>query len=184
MIINKTQELTIGMYTISYLRRQFMTSSEFYYAAPFVLVVPPGTPLTSFEKLFRPFQLQVWILLLLTFVIAFIVVTALKFRDKKMQSFLFGHGNRSPYLNILIGFVGGSQTILPRRNFARSLLMMYLLFCLVKRSLYQGALFQFLQIDDRHSEIQSIDELVEKNFKVYMLQSSMEHTVNMKFKDR
>jgi hypothetical protein len=101
-----------------------------------------------------------------------------------LQDFIFGSRNRSPYLNVLTGFVGGAQTVEPQRNFARFLLMMYLLFCLVKRSLYQGALFQFLQMDDRHSAVQSIDEVVELNFRVFMLPSSLEHTQNMKFRDR
>lgn len=85
-------------------------------------------------------------------------------------------------MNILSVFLGVSMPLLPRQSFARSLLMMFLLFSIVKRTLYQGALFQFLQADDRNKEVQSIDELVEKNFKVYILPSSLEHTQNMKFR--
>ncbi|KAL7029689.1 hypothetical protein ACKWTF_006320 [Chironomus riparius] len=184
MIIENEADLTVGMYTITYLRTLFMATSESYYSVPFILIVPPGSPFSSFEKLFRPFQLFVWIFLLLTFIIAFIVILIIKLQKNSVRAFVFGRGNRSPFLNVLIAFVGGSQTQLPQRNFARTLLMIYLLFCLVKRSLYQGALFQFLQVDDRHNEIQSIDELVEKDFKVFMLPSSLEHTQNMKFKDK
>lgn len=184
MVINKEADLTVGMYTITFLRSKLMTSSEFYYSVPFIMIVPPGERLTAFEKLFRPFSLIVWILLLLTFSIAFVVITIMKFQRNSLKDFIFGTRNRSPYLNVLIGFVGGAQTVEPQRNFARFLLMMYLLFCLVKRSLYQGALFQFLQMDDRHSAVQSIDEVVELNFRVFMLPSSLEHTQNMKFRDR
>ncbi|KAG5681337.1 hypothetical protein PVAND_010782 [Polypedilum vanderplanki] len=184
MVINNEVDLTVGMYTITYQRSKLMTSSEFYYSVPFILIVPPGSTLTSLEKLFRPFQLHVWILLLLIFVIAFITVIIIRFQSKSVQDFVFGKNNRSPILNILNGFLGSTQTILPKRNFARYLLITYLLFCLVKRSLYQGALFQFLQKDEQKSEIQSIDELVEKGFKVYMLPSSLEHTQNMKFKNQ
>jgi hypothetical protein len=184
MVINNEADLTVGMYTITLLRSKVMSNSEFYYAVPFIMIVPPGSQLSSFEKLFRPFSIVVWILLLTTFGIAFVIITIVKCQRNSLQDFIFGTGNRSPYLNVLIGFVGGSQTNEPQRNFARYLLMMYLLFCLVKRTLYQGALFQFLQIDDRHSEVQSIDEVVDKNFKVFMLPSSLEHTQNMKFRDR
>lgn len=184
MVMDNEADFTVGMYTITYLRSKVMTNSEFYYQVPFIMIVPPGSQLSAFEKLFRPFSLVVWILLLLTFSTAFLVITIIKFQKNFLQEFIFGNGNRSPYLNVLIGFVGGSQTVEPQRNFARFLLIMYLLFCLVKRSLYQGALFQFLQTDDRHSEVQSIDEVAELNFKVYMLPSSLEHTQNMKFRDR
>ncbi|KAG5667104.1 hypothetical protein PVAND_015103 [Polypedilum vanderplanki] len=184
MVINNEVDLTVGMYVISNQRSKFMTSSEFYYTVPFILVVPPGSTMTSLKKLFRPFQLLVWILLLLIFIIAFSTVIIIRFQSKSVQDFVFGKNNRSPMLNILNGFFGGTQASLPKRNFARYLLMMYLMLCLVKRSLYQGALFQFLQKDDRNSEIQSIDELVEKDLKVYMLPSSLEHTQNMKFKNQ
>jgi hypothetical protein len=184
MVINADADFTLGMYTITYLRSTFMTASEFYYSVAFILIVPPGVPFTPFEKLFRPFQLTVWILLLFAFFTAASVITVVKFQSEEVKHFVFGANNKSPYLNILNVFVGVSMDakLLPGRNFARSLLMMFLLFSIVKRTLYQGALFQFIQADDRHKEIQTIDELVQKNFKVFMMASSLEHTKNMKFR--
>ncbi|CRL04599.1 CLUMA_CG017667, isoform A [Clunio marinus] len=184
MVINKEADLTLGMYTITYLRTRFMTSSHLYYSVPFIVIVPPGAPLSPFEKLFRPFQIDVWTLLLITFATAVGVVTFVKFQSPRVRNFVFGAGNRSPYLNILNAFVGGSLTSMPTKNFARTLLMMFFLFSIVKRTLYQGALFQFLQSDDRSKEVQSIDELVEEDFDVYMMASSLEHTQNMKFRDQ
>jgi len=184
MIMKNEADFTIGMYTITFLRSRYMTSSQPYFFVPYILIIPPGSQLTAFEKLFRPFQTSVWIMLLLTFVAGTIVITVIKFQGAAMRSFVFGAKIRNPYLNILGGFVGSSFYALPTRNFARILLMMYLLFCLVKRTLYQGALFQFLQADDRHREVQSIDELVDNKFNVYMMPSSIEHTQNMKFRKR
>lgn len=181
MVINGDADFTLGMYTITHRRSTFMTASEFYFSIPFIVIVPSGTLLTPFEKLFRPFKLSVWILLMFVFFTAAGVVTFVKIQTAEVRRFVFGKGNKSPYLNILSVFVGVSMPLLPRRNFARSLLMMFLLFSIVKRTLYQGALFQFLQADDRNKEIQSIDELVEKDLKVFMLPSSLEHTNNMKF---
>ena len=184
MIIKKKADFTIGMYTITYLRSQFMTSSELYYSVPFILIVPPGLPFSSFEKLFRPFRLTVWISLLVVFITAAFVVTVIKFQTPLVRSFVFGKNNTSPYMNILLVFVGGSLSRLPGRNFARFLLAAFILFSIVKRTLYQGALFKFLQAEDATKQIQTIDELVEKNLKVYMLPSSIEHTNNMKFRNR
>lgn len=184
MVMNNKADLTIGMYSITYLRSKYMTASEFYYSVPFILIVPPGKPFSPFEKLFRPFKITVWIVLLITFITAALVVTIVKFQSNSTRNFVFGTDNKSPYLNILNVFVGGSLHLLPKRNFARFLLMTFLLFSIVKRTLYQGALFQFLQADDRNKEVQSIDELMAKKFEVYMMPSSIEHTQNMKFRDK
>lgn len=184
MVINNEADLTIGMYTITYLRTRFMSTSTSYYSVPFILIVPPGVPFNSFEKLFRPFQFEVWAMLMVAFCTAVVVVTVVKFQSTSIRNFVFGSKNTSPYLNIVNVFVGGSMQTLPSRNFARSLLMMFVLFSIVKRTLYQGALFQFLQSDERNKEVQSIDELVAKHFKVHMMPSSIEHTQNMKFKNQ
>lgn len=184
MVINNEAEFTLGMYSITHHRSQFMTNSEQYYSVPFILIVPPGRPFTSLEKLFKPFQLGVWFLLLLAFVTGSLVMTVIKFQSATVRDFVFGAKNNSPYLNMLNIFVGGSMHLLPGRNFARSLLMMFVLFSLVKRTLYQGALFKFLQADDRNKEVQSIDELVEKDFKVFLMPSSLEHTEKMKFRGK
>lgn len=184
MIVNNEADLTIGMYTITFLRSQFMTSSELYFSVPFILIVPPGLPFSPFEKLFRPFDLTVWILLLLVFISAVVVVTFIKFQTISMRNFVFGRNNTSPYMNILSVFVGVSLTRLPDRNFARYLLAAFLLFSIVKRTLYQGALFKFLQAEDGTKQIQTIDELVEKGLKVYMMPSSIEHTNSMKFRHK
>lgn len=185
MIMSKKAHLTVGMYTITLLRSQFMSNSEFYYSVPFILVVPRGQPFTAFEKLFRPFHLNVWVLLISTFIMAIVVITVIKLKHSNVaRIFVLGADNNSPYLNILISFVGGSLSVLPKNNFARTLLMMFILFSIVKRTLYQAALFQQLKSDVHEKEIQSIDELVEKNFKVFMLVSSLEHTAYMKFRNQ
>jgi len=71
-------------------------------------------------------------------------------------------------LNMLIGAVGGSQPVLPKRNFARFILMMFLLYALVIRTLYQGSYFKLLKSNRPKRKVQSIDEMVEKDFKFYV----------------
>lgn len=142
MVIDGEADLTLGMYTITYLRSKFMTSSETYFSVPFIIIVPPGDTFSPFEKLFRPFQAEVWAALLTTFIVAAAVVTIIKLQRTSIREFVFGKGNRSPYMNILSVFLGVSMPQIPGRNFARSLLMMFILFSIVKRTLYQGILFQ------------------------------------------
>jgi hypothetical protein len=69
---------------------------------------------------------------------------------------------------MIAAILGLQQNRLPRRNFARFLLMMFLIFCLVLRNIYQGALYQFLQSDGRHKTPQTISELIEQKYQFVM----------------
>ena len=184
MVIDGDVDLTIGMYTITTLRNKFMRNSQPYFTIPFILIIPPGAPLSPFTKLFRPFQDSVWFFLLTTFIVGSFVITIIKLQSIAIRNFVFGHSNNTPYVNILNIFFGGSMHLLPSRNFARSLLMIFILFCLVKRSLYQGALFQFLQSNERAKPAQSIKELMTKDFNFYMTRSKFEYTNSLKFAKR
>ncbi|CAO1440634.1 unnamed protein product [Diamesa serratosioi] len=93
-------------------------------------------------------------------------------------------GIRNHYFNIMLLFVGGTQHIIPQRNFSRFLLMMFLLFCLVQRTIYQGYLFHFLQSDNRAKEVSTIDEMIENNFDFYLYDSFQEFTQSMKLYER
>lgn len=184
MVIDGEVDFTIGMYTITSLRNKYMTSSQSYFTIPFLLIIPPGAPFSAFTKLFRPFRDVVWILLLMTFVIGFVVIFVVRFQSNVVKDFVFGNKNNSPFLNIFNIFFGGSMDLLPSRNFARFLLATFVIFCFVIRTLYQGALFQFLQTEDRAKEAQTIDELIERDFMFYMLPASFETTKHMKFANR
>jgi hypothetical protein len=56
---------------------------------------------------------------------------------------------------------------LPGRNFARYILMVYVLFCLILRSAYLGKQFEFMFKDIRPKDVETIEELIEKNFTIY-----------------
>lgn len=184
MVIDGEVDFTIGMYTITSLRNKYMTSSQSYFTIPFLLIIPPGAHFSAFTKLFRPFRDVVWILILMTFVIGFIVIFVIRFQSEIVKDFVFGIKNTTPFLNMFNIFFGGSMDLVPSRTFARFLLTTFVIFCFVIRTLYQGALFQFLQTADRAKEAQTIDELIERNFMFYMLPASFETTKHMKFANR
>jgi hypothetical protein len=64
--------------------------------------------------------------------------------------------------------LGGSHLVLPTRNFARFILMNYILFCLVLRSAYLGKQFEFMQIEMRKPGIDSIEEMIQENYTLYV----------------
>jgi hypothetical protein len=50
--------------------------------------------------------------------------------------------------------------------------MMLLIYSLVIRSAYQGSYFKLMQSEEKHKEVQSIDEMIEKDFTFYFTLST------------
>lgn len=130
-------------------------------------MIPPGEPITPLEKLLLPFSRTVWIWIAITITIGVSIIRVVKFLPRKVQNFVFGSNVATPSINLLIAIMGGSQTVLPRRNFARFLLMLMLIWSLTMRSCYQGQLYKHLQSDKRKPEIKTIEEMIERNFTLY-----------------
>ncbi|CAO1398953.1 unnamed protein product [Diamesa hyperborea] len=167
-VMTNKVDVIIGNYYITESRLTFMSSSSSYYTNPLLLVIPSGAPVAPLAKLMRPFQRTVWIILLGALVVGIIVISVVSFQTPEIRVLVFGRQIQNPFLNLIVGLVGGSQHVLPKRNFSRTLLMFFLLFCLIIRSLYLGGLFEFLQTDQREPELATIDEIIEKDYTLYM----------------
>lgn len=139
-----------------------------------ISAISPGKEFTAFEILICPFTLNLWFLVLAIVLIGVVIVIVIKRQPVEVQNFVFGRGVRNIYLNMLNGYLGGSQNSLPTRNFARFLLAFFLIYTLIMRTLYQGLYFEALHSGKRHKEVQSVDEMIEKNFKFYTPQYYIE----------
>lgn len=64
---------------------------------------------------------------------------------------------------------GGSMPRLPGRNFARFLLALFILYAIVIRNAYQGALFHFMRMEDQPQEVKDMKDMMDKNFTLYTL---------------
>lgn len=170
-ITSNKSDIAVGNFVLRSSRTSLMDPSVVYFSFPVIMAIPPGERLTAFEKLLRPFELYVWIAVLVTVSIGVLVILVLDLKLKKFRAFVWGANIRVPIMHMLVVIFGGSSQKLPRRNFARYLLMMFLLFCLVQRSIYQGLLYIYMKSDGRHREVQSIDEMVERGFQFYMFDS-------------
>lgn len=131
--IRREADLILGNMLLKADRLKVMEHSYTYYMDRLVFLIPPGYPLTSFQKLLRPFNFVVWIFLSLTLLCGFAVIAILQIKSNHTRKLVFGEGITTPYMNVLIALFGGSQHVLPKKNFPRYLLMMFLLFCLVIR---------------------------------------------------
>lgn len=79
---------------------------------------------------------------------------------------------------------GGGQQVLPNRNFARFLLMNFILFCLIMRTAYQGKQFEFMQQDIRRPDVETIEEMIENNFTLFVPKEAMVSYKDMEFTTR
>jgi hypothetical protein len=132
------------------------------------LAVPSGELLSGYEKLLLPFDVYVMVMIVVTFVAAFTTILIISYTNDTIRNFVFGRNVRSPVLNVVRIFFGDSQTILPRRNFARFLLIVYLFYCLIIRTAWQGKLFEFLQKEIRKRQVTSTDEMVETGMEIHL----------------
>lgn len=137
-----------------------------YAGGPFIFLVPPGREFTAIEKITFPFS-SLWILIASSLLVGFIVIFTIKRKALQVQNFVFGSAIRSPYLNLITGFIGGFQNTLPARKFSRFLLVIFLLYSLVIRSLYQGTFFVNMQSNEQQKQVQSVNEMISKNFIFY-----------------
>jgi hypothetical protein len=80
--------------------------------------------------------------------------------------------------------LGGGLFILPGRNFARFNLMMFILFCLVVRTAYQGVQFNMMLKEMRPRDLQTIDELFAHNFTFYGHDNTIMMMRNTEFENR
>ena len=171
-------DIGMGDYFLKINRLKYFDASVSYLNYPIVFIVPPGEKLTVFEKFIRPFEPVVWILFLIALLMGIVVIIIINWRFKYLKNFVYGRGINNPLMNMLTIIVGSQQPKVPKRNFARFLLIMLIFMCFIFRSIYQGSLFQFLQSDGRHKEVQTIDEMLENNFEICLHESFVDIVIH------
>lgn len=167
-LLNGNADLAVADLWLKSNRLPYFSSTESYVAEHLVFLISAGEEFRSFEKFILPLSGGTWLLVIACFVIAMALIFVINHQSTCCQTFMFGSGVRYPYLNVLIGFVGGNQRPLPKTNFARFLLMSFLLYSLVMRTVYQGSYYQLLRSNQHRAEPQSIDEMIERDFTFYI----------------
>jgi len=163
-IKNGNADILMGNLFLKESRTKHFGYSIPYMNYPVFLILSPQPKLNMLEKLLLPFQTTVWILMLLTICIGVAVILIINARCKWLKNMVYGASVQHPMTNLFQTFVGQPQTVLPKRNFARFVLMMYLILSLVIRSIYQGSLYKFLQSDGTRKEPQTIAEVLEQEY--------------------
>ena len=99
-ILNNKSDIAIGNYLLRPSRVHLMDNSQVYFNFPVLFAIPLGERYTAFENLMRPFELIVWILLLITLGIGLLVILLLNSKWRKLRSFVYGTGIKNPVINM------------------------------------------------------------------------------------
>lgn len=135
-----------------------------------VLLVPPGQDYGELEKLLRPFNYAVWIAIISIYIFIGILVL-LFWRFPQMFDFVIGIKTKFHFLTFSGLQLGISQPHVPQQRLSRFVLMIFILNCLILRSSYQGIIFKILISHDKKPPVNSINEMMEKNFFFYIYES-------------
>lgn len=154
--------------SLQQIRTKFLTVTNAFAYVPMAIVIPPGDFIPPIGKLIYPFSMPVWYLMVLVFGIILLIIALADAFSKTLYNFLVGKNIGNAFLIMLMVCLGWSQPHLPRRNFARFNLMNLMIFFLVMRTCYQGILFHLLQSDVREKEVESIGEIMRRDFKFYV----------------
>ncbi|XP_055522404.1 uncharacterized protein LOC129716594 [Wyeomyia smithii] len=172
MIQRQEVDFGISCLGISTARNEILKAGIAHYTTALVLAVPRGRRYTAFEKLFLPFQRNVWYAVVIFVTGAIVVIALVECKNDNVQNFVYGKDIRTPFLNLLQVFLGVAMHSIPSRNFARTLLFMWMFLNLVLRALYQGAMYRFLQKKSTLPPFQTLAEIDQTEALYYVVESA------------
>ncbi|XP_058127322.1 uncharacterized protein LOC131291006 [Anopheles ziemanni] len=162
-------DFIIGCMALDVTRNIYLKPGITHYTSRIVFAVPQGRPYTAFEKLFRPFRMDIWVMLSVYLVCVVVVVTGFSFTSTTARAFVYGDGVRMPLMRAFYLLFGGSVLPMPVRNFPRTLFVLWLLFTFVIRTLYQGSLYLYLQRSATYPPLSTMDEIHRSPLEYHMV---------------
>ena len=155
-------------------REPFITASRHYISISVIFVYLPTKDVFrgfgNILTLLDPFSADLWWPLLAIFILAAIVILALKFCPVKIRRNVVGGWiNRSPVLNMMSVFLGYSiiMRYFPDRralaDFAKALFIIWSLGLLIVRSTYQGKLYDNLQREYYDTSLDTVQKVLESS---------------------
>lgn len=116
--------------------------------------------------------MRIWMIIGTIFAIGAGMIFILKFLPKKCRDFVIGKTNTMPFFYMISISLGGglNSNAVPMRNFARTLLLIWMLSCLVLRNAYFGKLFHFIRSNQRMEPLVDLDQLYDSDFELYVFE--------------
>lgn len=121
------------------------------------LISPLGIPFTSLEKIHMPFDAKVWIIILITVLIATMLIL-----------YRFAHGCYSYFiLEMWNAILGGAFHDRTTKFYIRTALAIWLISMLVIRTAYLGSLFNFLHNQIHGRPANTIERVIQHDYDLY-----------------
>lgn len=144
-----------------------LTATVPFHFDKMLLAVPPGEPYTPIEKMFLMFDDELWIAIVLTFAIFLAAIQVINRTSMTVRNFVYGRNIRTPSLNLAEVFLCGAQRLVPMRNFARFIPLLFVIWSMIIRTCYHSMMYSYLQDDMRRPAVQTSKELISRNFSYY-----------------
>lgn len=135
-------------------RMEVMSATRTLYFDQLVLVVPPPFLMDPMERILLPFTYASWISIGTVLLLACCVIKVLQFTPEAIHNYVIGRNVK-----------------LPRSNFPRFLLVKFVIFTLIIRSLYQGRVFDILKRDSRSVDLKTVNEYNDRKFTFYIFRT-------------
>lgn len=168
-VTNNEADLFIGNVALDQSRIDSLDFSVPIFFEFLKFVIPPGKYYTQIENFARVFDTLTWSLIFSIFLLTGALVLILSFLSKKVKTYAFGVRYRNAFMDFIATIFGSTLSSVPDKNLPRIIMLKFVVFCFVIRSLYQGTLYNFLQSGAKADAVQSIDEMIGKGFTFYML---------------
>lgn len=183
LILSGKVNMSLGHFMQTAARNSLMKGSMSYHIVKYAWIVPPGQEYSEFEKLVMPFGYVIWLCVAIVYILAALIILIVNQQAKEFRDFVYGRNNKSPGLNIVNITFGGSLNKIPTRNFARFLMMLFIIYCYILRNAYQGGMLNFLRKNMSHPKFSNFDELYKSNFTFYASPSAKTFIFNLKIPD-
>lgn len=171
-------DLSLGCFRYTVERCVLLTGALPYYQSWQIFGVQlTGQTYSSVEIFTFPFDAGTWFGLLFSFqlilLLAYVVYNRSK--DSPLAHIMIGYPRpRSPLINAYSLFLGIPIQRTPRTNFARFVLIMWVIYGYVMRNAYQSFLFRLLQTDLYRTPPQNIFELIKAGYSLIMTSSTLD----------
>ncbi|XP_061398868.1 uncharacterized protein LOC133334569 [Musca vetustissima] len=143
------------------------TYSSVYHTTPGVFVVKRGLSFGPIRQLLKPLDNNIWILIIIQWLVAIVLIQLVqRCGTVALWNFIFGPHNRQPLRNMFMAILGYPipSAAVPKRNFARFLLMAWLLLTFELRNAYQGKMYDSLRLAKHLPVPRTIDDLIRHNY--------------------
>jgi hypothetical protein len=144
----------------------YSEKTQFFDFGEVVIVITPGELYTSYEKILMPFDDMTWLFLIITLFSAFLIIFFVKQLPKSIQNIIFGVNVHHPTYNVVGIFFGMGLHSQSTHNFGRIIMIVFVFFCLIIRTAYQGVQFEMMSKEMRKLPVKNVDELHEKNYTI------------------